>query len=154
MIEQILETIDGIIGDVVLIKTTVDITKTDTTTQLKDIIFPYIDATGDTITNAKQWEISRGQQSNYETLIQTINLKATPIYYSIPENNDYYWTMFFVVEHNELFISPKSNGLYDGLIQDFNNVPITINLTEKEQFKINVWNVDNIWITQYNTNHK
>jgi hypothetical protein len=160
--------INGIIGDIVVINTLVDITKTDTISQFTHQLLPYTDAAGVLITTEARWNISRQQQSNYETLVQILSLRGTPVHIDSPirtlntsqsqqmfdpqyKYHTYYWSLIFIVEYTGLYFNHATNEEFGELKKDFNNVPINHNLTETVEFKTPVWSIDtpNIEIIKY-----
>lgn len=95
--------------------------------------------------------LTLGQQSNYNTLIQTIGLRAN-IDYSIdpkmvtgrlPEpftGKGAYWTFIFEVERDQTFlINDDPVGL---LKEDLNSVPIITGLQDTANFKLPVFQTD------------
>mgnify|MGYP001033778242 FL=1 len=88
--------------------------------------------------------IAVGQQSNYDTLIQTIGLRANPEPIRITQHNgsikgfgsDYknkltYWEFEFAM--------PEGSTSKDALVDDLNLVPIVSGLTENMKFDIDVF---------------
>jgi len=108
--------------------------------------------------------LTLGQQSNYNTLIQTIGLRANidhsvdPIMNNgrLPDpftGNGAYWTFVFEVEREQTFLKDRDPvGL---LIDDFNNVPVVTGLQDTVNFKFSVFQTDgnlvNICIEQLTT---
>lgn len=104
-----------------------------------------ITATGVTrMVNDKQ----RNQQRNWETILQTIGLKAQPLFIDTPvcSNIDvsYFnfgemysgkqniWMFNFAVEHAEVF--KQGNDEVAMLHEDFNQIPFTVGLDETTGF--------------------
>jgi hypothetical protein len=99
-----------------------------------------------------------GQQSNYNTLIQTISLRAN-IDYSIdpkmetgrlPEpftGKGTYWTFIFEVEREQIFLKDADPvGL---LKEDLNGVPVVTGLKDTVNFKLPVFHTDGKLINAY-----
>lgn len=92
-----------------------------------------------------------GQQSNYNTLIQTIGLRANidnsidPIMTTgrLPEpftGKGTYWTFVFEVEREQTFLKDADPvGL---LIEDLNNVPVVTGLKDTVNFKLSIFQTD------------
>ena len=97
----------------------------------------------------------RNQQRNYESLLQTISLRAQPVYLEEPGllpgadlsqykfGSDYVgthnvWQFVFGVEHRDIFaLGDDPVGL---LMQDVNHSPILINLNETIDLRIPIFN--------------
>jgi len=95
------------------------------------------------------WNFQRSQQSNYETLLQIVGLRAQPeelsdpeSYETIPSTVDYWgqvydrekepiscWSFTFIVNHGSLF----NNGITElgSLDEDSNGVPMITGLGEQ-----------------------
>ena len=105
-----------------------------------------------------------GQQSNYNTLIQTIGLRAN-IDHSVDPTmsngrlpdpftgNGTYWTFIFEVEREQTFL--KDSNPVGLLIDDVNGVPVVTGLRDTVNFKFSVFQTDgkliNIYIEQLTT---
>jgi hypothetical protein len=101
------------------------------------------------------WERSRNQQRNFETIIQTISLRAQPIYLEVPKKvtvdltsykfgpeftgNQSVWSFNFTVEHTAVF--DKDDQPLWALSQDMNNIPYIANLKETADMSVPVFKV-------------
>lgn len=92
-----------------------------------------------------------GQQSNYNTLIQTIGLRANIDRSLDPKmetgrlpdpftGKGAYWTFIFEVEREQTFL--KDNDPTGLLKEDLNGVPIVIGLSDTASFKLPVFQTD------------
>ncbi len=107
----------------------------------------YIDITcSNAPRDSSDW-LLKGQQDNFNTLIQTIGLRTNVDWDTDPIllNDKWHWTFF--VEQPDIFLL---DGNPVGLLQnDLHNVPIISNLTNKKEInpavfrtqdsKINTW---------------
>jgi len=71
--------------------------------------------------------IATGQQSNFNTLVQTIGLRANIEWDKDPINPDSYWHWLFWVERPDIFSNGESPVAL--LEFDLHNVPVISNLT-------------------------
>ena len=99
-------------------------------------------------------QIRQGQQSNFNTLLQGIGMRANVEWTYNPSRSMLetdgkiaYWLWEFTVEREDIFLS---DGDPVGLLkQDLHGVPIIKNLTETETFSKACFLIDkNIWIEQ------
>jgi len=95
----------------------------------------------------------RNQHRNWETVLQTIGLRAQPMEIQGPsmqeidveklEFGEMYrgsqrvWTMSFAVEHIDVW--KENNDPVAGLRRDFNQVPIITDLTETARFMLPIF---------------
>ena len=114
-----------------------DCTQTNTTSYRKI-------KNSNTFTTAKEWDYSRNQQRNFETVTQIIGLRAQPINLEIPHNvkvdlaehkfgTDFtgvqaVWSFTFTVEHTAVF--DRDNTSLRALVLDMDNIPCIIKMTE------------------------
>lgn len=127
------------------ISTLIDISTTGTFGKFKQA--DKTDFVGSNISQETDWKRSRNKQRNWETIIQIIGLRAQPLYLdnsAMLTNQDLsnfnfgesytgthtVWTCLFGVEAQHVY---DTDIELDSLIQDFNGVPITINLSETIQ---------------------
>tara|TARA_B110000503_G_scaffold117004_1_gene176571 strand:+ start:4107 stop:4493 length:387 start_codon:yes stop_codon:yes gene_type:complete len=92
-------------------------------------------------------KLSVGQQSNYDTLIQVIGLRANPDPIKLIHQHDSITTLGFGKSFKGkqkfwefTFEVPDFSISVDNLKSDFYLVPIVNNLTESVKFNINVFN--------------
>jgi hypothetical protein len=90
-------------------------------------IITTIDITrSDAVRNSDD-KIALGQQSNFDTLIQTIGLRANVQWKHDPIKIGNRWLWSFQVEHADVFLLGKNPvGLLE---EDLHNVPVVSNLT-------------------------
>ena len=96
-----------------------DCTFTATTGHYKASQVPFLDRAGQLIENQSDWNHSRNQQRNWETLLQIISLRAQPLDIVYPERQDHAWHFEFTIE---------APGVYDEncseLLRDCTGVPM------------------------------
>ena len=90
------------------------------------------------ITSPEQWDFSRNQQRNFETILQCVSLRSTPEDITTPscttEDGMKRWTFSFSVSHDGSFATEDDKT---GLLKEsVNGVPMIIGLSEtyKEGF--------------------
>ena len=124
--------------------TLVDITKTGVISLYRKEIPMFMDDAEQLVRDQSTWERSRNQQRNFETIIQTISLRAQPIYLDVPKKatvdlavhkfgseftgDQAVWSFNFTVEHTAVF--DKNDQPLWALNQDMNNIPCIANLRE------------------------
>jgi hypothetical protein len=118
-------------------------------------LFTLVDITNTGITNSNfGGDLARDQQRNWETVLQTIGLRAQPVDTEGPaifdvgdiglfefgemfQQKQKVWTMSFGVEHRDVFKS--DNDPTASLCEDFNQVPIITGLTETAHFMLPIF---------------
>ena len=88
---------------------------------------------GDTISTPDEWNFSRNQQRNWETVLQCVGLKTQAIDITDPvcivKGSNKYWKLSFSIEQDGIFDDGDDPlGL---LKQDMHGVPMITGLTEK-----------------------
>ena len=78
--------------------TTFDITVTGVTGHYKVSRVPFRDRAGHDITDERDWNRSRNQQRNWETLQQLLSLRTQVFSATVPEHVDTGWQFEFEVE--------------------------------------------------------
>jgi len=108
-----------------------DITNTGVVRNYRNEQLP-IKVNGKTISSKEEWLKLRRQQSNWETMIQLISLRAQP--YNIHTTvNKSDWTLEFDVDHVDVF---RKNGDLLGLLkEDIANVPLLTGLDEHKDLE-------------------
>lgn len=76
-----------------------DITSTGVRNNSLKNRIPFVDASGQSVTDAGSWERSRNQQRNWETLNQIISLRTLPVEITEPNKQGNQWVFTFVVEN-------------------------------------------------------
>lgn len=125
--------------------TLVDITKTNVLSTFNPSELPFVDGANHGITTEEEWNVSRNQQRNWETLLQLIGLRTQPMEISAPTSlnnialkqykfgkhytsNETVWTFTFGVEHTNVFATPEDP--LGALRKDIDHVPIITGLLE------------------------
>lgn len=108
--------------------TTFDITNTGVVRNLKAGMLPTT-VNGVKITSEDEWLKARRQQSNWETMLQIIALRTQPFNVRTI-HNDGVWMLEFDVEHSDVY--RKEDDPIGLLKDDFNNVPLLVNLDESK----------------------
>lgn len=94
-----------------------------------------------TFTTAQEWDYSRNQQRNFETILQCVSLRATPDNISVPvyiedEDGMKRWTFSFSISHNGAFATEHDET---GLLKEsVFGVPMIVGLSDsyKEGFLV------------------
>jgi hypothetical protein len=94
-----------------------------------------------TFTTAEEWDYSRNQQRNFETILQCVSLRATPDNISVPvyiedEDGMKHWTFNFSISHNGAFATEDDET---GLLKEsVFGVPMIVGLSDsyKEGFLV------------------
>jgi hypothetical protein len=108
-------------------------------------------------------KIKIGQQSNFNSLVQAIGIRANVEWNQIPKKQDgrfpdpiegagTYWTWEFITERNQIFF--KGNDPVGLLLDDLHNVPIINGLNNTVDINPSVFQTSgdkqNIWISKIN----
>ena len=129
-------------------RTFFDITATGVTGNYKSSRIPFVDRAGNHVTGEPEWNRSRNQQRNWETLTQLMQLRSQIFNLSLPVTVDKYWQFEFEVEIDQLFLLDDDEF---GIVkQDCDGVPMITGLNE-QHFLNTVLEVDgpqqNIWFS-------
>ena len=82
------------------------------------------------------------QLQNYNSLLQTISLRANPLNVKVSmAGNHNVWVMSFVVEQPDVFANKHSN--LGGLMEDCHQVPVICNLLESVSVNPSVFDTKN-----------
>ncbi len=96
---------------------------------------PIVNAVGKTISTVEEWDRSRNQQRNWETILQCIGLKTQAINVVEPrligEDGVNAWQFTFGIEHEGIF--DDGNDPLGLLKQDVHGVPMIVGLDETYQ---------------------
>ena len=131
--------------DFLSLYTLVDITKTGVIRSYNLSLPAFTDDAGQIVNTENSWNRSRNQQSNFETSVQTIMMRAAPVHLNVPDirtsqalasysfGSNYtgthtVWVLSFSVEHAGVFDYQLTSLL--GLQNDFTGTPIVDSLTE------------------------
>lgn len=111
------------------IYTDFDITNTGIVRSFKAELLP-VKVNGKIIFSEHEWVKARRQQTNWETVVQVISLRAQPlnIKTTVTENG---WLIEFDVEANNVY--QKGDDPIGLLKEDFDNVPLLVGLTEHKK---------------------
>ena len=135
-------------------KTYFDCSPTGVTGHYRVSSIPFRDRVGKTIESQAQWNYSRNQQRNWETLNQLISLRTQPENITPARELQGIWTFEFEVEQPLVYSESGVVGDLTTLINECNGVPMITGLTESRT-KINVLSTrgddQNIWFSVLNS---
>jgi hypothetical protein len=117
----------------ITVATQFDCTATGVTGHFRQAQLPMTDRAGQSVTNEQEWNRSRNQQRNFETLLQLVGLYTQPLELSEPKYNvdTGLWTFEFDVEFEGIFAT-ESDSL-GRLTQQAQGVPMITGLLESAQ---------------------
>lgn len=115
----------------ILCRTLFDCSYTGITGHFRVAEVPFTDRAGQRITDQLEWNRSRNQQRNWESLIQIFSLRTQPQDMTIPVCRDGVWEFEFKSESEGVFEIFDNPDPLAGLKQDCEGVPMMINLNEK-----------------------
>jgi hypothetical protein len=93
---------------------------------------PFTTKTGLVIHTPEQWNRSRNQQRNWESLLQIISLRTQPMNVVPPTKHKDGWHFEFEVEAEGVLSSDISSDDLAGLVADCEGVPMVTGLDEAE----------------------
>ena len=137
----------------ILCRTLFDCSYTGVTGHFRVAEVPFTDRVGQRITDQLEWNRSRNQQRNWETLIQIISLRTQPQDMTIPTNRDGVWEFEFKSESEGVFEIFGNSDPLAGLKADFEGVPMMLHLNEQPDLAptISISGEDqNIWFETIN----
>ena len=114
----------------VLCRTLFDCTHTGVTGHLRPQQLPFTTKTGLVIDTAEQWNRSRNQQRNWESLLQIISLRTQPMNVVPPTKHTDGWHFAFEVESEGVLGSGYDSADLAGLVGDCEGVPMITGLDE------------------------
>jgi hypothetical protein len=126
-------------------QTLFDITATGVTGHIKPGRMPFHDLTGHRIADAADWNRSRNQQRNWETVTQLIGLRTQVINLTTPVKIDSQWQFEFEVDNENLFSDDQDSLAV--LKADCTGVPMLTGLTETPALTPLLAVDTNIWFT-------
>jgi hypothetical protein len=138
----------------ILCKTLFDCSRTGVTGTFRASEIPYVDRSGQPVNNQQQWNRSRNQQRNYETLLQIFGLRTQPQDISQPVHLNEMWQFEFTVETEGVFNVHGNDDPLAGLLVDCDGVPMVVNLNETltlQPVLITAGDRQNIWFEIINT---
>ena len=92
----------------------------------------YVDNSGKSISTLDDWNFSRNQQRNWETILQCVSLQTQPMNVSEPQiikkKENTLWTFSFGIEHRGIFTNDNDQL---GLLKEaVHGVPMIVGLSE------------------------
>ena len=115
----------------ILCRTQFDCSRTGVTGTFRSSEVPYVDQVGQAVNNQQQWNRSRNQQRNYETLLQIFGLRTQPQEITQPVCKNSVWQFSFESESEGVFETHGNPDTLAGLKLDCDGVPMMLNLTEQ-----------------------
>lgn len=132
-------------------KTLFDCSSTGVTGHFRIGQIPYQDRVGQQIRNVNDWNRSRNQQRNFETLLQIISLRSQPERISAPQRTDSMWSFSFEVEAESTFSLDGNADPFAALYKDCNGVPMIVGLDESQSIDPVLRPTENIWFESLNS---
>jgi hypothetical protein len=114
----------------VLCRTLFDCTHTGVTGHLRPQQLPFVTKTGLVIDTPDQWNRSRNQQRNWESLLQIVSLRTQPMNIVTPSKQKDGWHFAFEVEAEGVLSSEFGSSDLAGLVGDCEGVPMITGLDE------------------------
>jgi hypothetical protein len=112
---------------------------------------PFTDRSGQVVDNQQDWQRSRNQQRNYETLLQIFGLKTQPLDITDPVHTDNRWEFEFSVESAAVFAGIDTADPLSGLKQDCDGVPMITDVGDGQQHMTMLSPEHNIFFDLLNT---
>jgi hypothetical protein len=137
----------------VLCRTLFDCTYTGVTGHLRPQQLPFTTKTGLVINTAEQWNRSRNQQRNWESLLQIMSLRTQPMNVAHPVKQKDGWHFEFEVEAEGVLSNNIDSDDLAGLVVDCEGVPMVTGLNEEETVVATLHSSgsnQNIWFTAIN----
>lgn len=106
-------------------RTLFDITATGVRSHYKSSRMPFRDDSGQPVETQEQWNRSRNQQRNWETVNQIISLRTLPQNITTPHKDQDSWYFEFEVENPAAL--DLANNPVGALAQDCQGVPMIVN---------------------------
>jgi len=116
-------------------QTLFDCSPTGITGNFRTSQIPFEDRVGQTINNIEDWNHSRNQQRNWETLQQMISLRAQPVITQLPTLTKNQWEFEFEVETPGVYSATGDVENLDGLLNECAGIPMVTKLNEKQQLE-------------------
>ena len=138
----------------ILCRTLFDCSRTGVTGHYRPSEIPFVDATGQAVNNQSDWNHSRNQQRNWETLLQIIGLRTQPMDVTIPVCQHGIWEFEFTSESEGVFEVHGNDDPLAGLKTDCEGVPMMLNLQEQPRLAPTITTAgsnQNIWFSAVNT---
>lgn len=138
----------------ILCRTLFDCSRTGITGNFRVAELPFKDRTNQDIRNQQDWNQSRNQQRNYETLTQIFGLRTQPQNLTLPVRIDGAWQFEFESESEGVFDVYGDADPLAGLKLDCEGVPMVLNLNEIPGLAPTIrtqGSQQNIWFDTINT---
>jgi hypothetical protein len=126
-------------------QTLFDITATGVTGHIKPSRMPFVDHAGTKISDTEQWNRSRNQQRNWETITQLISLRTQVTELTNPVQTNDRWQFEFEVDNENLFVTDTDSLAV--LKADCDSVPMLTGLNECAETGTVLAVDTNIWFT-------
>lgn len=107
-----------------------DCSQTGVTGSFRPSQLPFVDQTGTEITDLQDWNRSRNQQRNFETIVQIVSLRSQPIDISRPQCIDGAWEFTFEVDAPGVYSANGQWDNLDALKNECAGIPMIVNLRE------------------------
>jgi len=137
----------------ILCRTLFDCSYTGVTGHFRVAEVPFVDRSGQQITDQTEWNRSRNQQRNWESLIQIFSLRTQPQDMTVPVCRNGVWEFEFKSESEGVFEIFGNPDLLAGLKADCEGVPMIINLNEQTEIAPTICTSgqgQNIWFETIN----
>ena len=115
----------------IVCRTLFDCSFTGVTGHFRSSEIPFMDRAGQSVLNQHDWNHSRNQQRNWETLLQIISLRTQPADLTVPVEKDGVWEFEFRSESEGVFEIHGDPDPLAGLALDCEGVPMMLNLKEQ-----------------------
>ena len=138
----------------ILCRTLFDCSRTGITGTFRSAELPFKDRANQDIRSQQDWNRSRNQQRNYETLLQIFGLRTQPQNITKPVKIDHAWQFEFDSESEGVFDVYGNLDPLAGLKLDCDGVPMVLNLTECKDVTPTIRTQgpqQNIWFETINT---
>ena len=137
----------------IVCRTLFDCSLTGVTGHFRPSEIPFVDRAGQQVRDQPDWNHSRNQQRNWETLLQIISLRTQPVDLTIPAEKDGVWEFEFRSESEGVFEIYGDSDPLAGLRVDCEGVPMMLNLTEQPSLAPTITTNgkgQNIWFSAVN----
>lgn len=138
----------------ILCRTLFDCSRTGVTGIFRSAELPFKDRANQDIRSQQDWNRSRNQQRNYETLTQIFGLRTQPLNITVPVKIQDTWQFAFDSESEGVFDVYGDLDPLAGLKLDCDGVPMVLNLTEGKDVAPTIRTQglqQNIWFDTINT---
>jgi hypothetical protein len=134
----------------ITVATQFDCTATGVTGHFRQAQLPMTDRAGQSVTNEQEWNRSRNQQRNFETLLQLIGLYTQPLDLTDPwyDSATQQWSFDFSIEFDGVFAT--ENDTLGLLKKQANGVPMITGLQESQVNGQQLISDSNIFFSELN----